>query len=33
MHCIGKEIQAFENTPKKAKCPNCGKRRKLMVRS
>lgn len=32
MHCRGKAIRVYENTPMKHKCPNCGKKRKLMSR-
>lgn len=31
MHCRGKLIKIYENTYKKQRCPNCGKKRKIMV--
>jgi hypothetical protein len=31
MHTKGQAVQIYEYTPKKKKCPNCGKMRKLMV--
>lgn len=31
MHCRGKSIRIYEHTPDRAKCPNCGKLRPVMV--
>ena len=31
MHCRGKTVQIYEDTPKRKKCPNCGRMRRIMV--
>ncbi len=31
MHCKGKAIQVYEHTPDRKSCPNCGRKRKIMV--
>jgi len=31
MHTRGKHFQQYEHSPKRRKCPNCGKMRKLMI--